>query len=127
TLIRDAEKTAGGQARFEEVPKQKTRRAAERGNALVRCAPRNPTLAIRHALASLRVERARRICDAQRRAAQKKSARLAFSCSNPDHGEHATSNALNCSIASPVLALPQQSSQMHTRQAQDQPLRQELA
>src|SRR2546430_5823657 len=86
-----------------------------------------PTLAIRHALASLRVEWARRTRHAQTRAAQKESARLAFSCSNPDRGEHATSNALNCSIASPVLCLPRQSSQMHARQAQDQPPRQELA
>jgi hypothetical protein len=120
-------KTTGRETRFEEVLKQTARREAAHANASLRYARRPPIPAIRGRLVSLRAQRARMTRLAQRRAAQKESARLAFSCSNPDHGEHVTSNASNCSIASPVVCLPRQSSQTHTRQAQDQPRRQELA
>src|SRR5437667_3557286 len=70
---------------------------------------------------------AQRTCHAQRRAAQKESARLAFSCSNPDHGEQATSNALNCSTASPVLALSSLNSQTHRPREQQPAAPEELA
>jgi len=60
-------------------------------------------------------------------AAQKESARLAFSCSNPDHGEHATSNALNYSIASPALALSSLNSQTHRPREQQPAAPEELA
>src|SRR6266851_1626131 len=48
------------------------------------------------------------------RPAQKARAWMAWSCSNPDRGDHATSNASHCSTASPVLASPRHCSRMRT-------------
>ena len=106
--------TTGGQTRCEEAGKPGNRRWAGRGIALRRSEQRNPNQRIRPTLAQLRIERGKRTYRAQTRAAQKDRAWLAWSCSNPDHGDGATSNALNCSTASPVLASSWHCSRMHT-------------
>ena len=104
----------GKRLECEEAGASVSRRLAGRGNALRCCGQSNLRRGIRLMLASLQTRPGRRICRAQTRAAQKEHATWAWSCSSPDHGDRVTSNALNCSTASPVLALSWHCSRTHT-------------
>ena len=106
--------TTGGQTRCEEAGKPGSRRWAERGNGQRCCEQRNLGHGIPKMLPSLRIRRVRTIRHAQTKAAQKERASSAWSCSNPDHGGRAMSNASTCSTASPVPASSRPRSQMRT-------------
>ena len=64
-------------------------------------------------LASLRLHQGSRKCHEQMAAEQKDRAFSAWSCSIPDHGERATSNAWNYSTASTRLASFRRRNQPH--------------
>jgi hypothetical protein len=106
--------TTGGQTRCEEAGKPGGRRWAGRGNGQRCSEQRNLGHRIPKMLPSLRIRRARTIRHPQTKAAQKERASSAWSCSNPDYGGHAMSNASICSTASLVLALSRPRSQMRT-------------
>jgi hypothetical protein len=111
-----AGKTTGGQTRCEEAEAMVLGKGAGRGNAVRYCELRNPRRGIRQILGLLRMRWGSVARHARTRAAKKQSASLAWSCSNPDHGERVSCNAWTCSTASPVVASSRRHSRMHIPQ-----------
>jgi len=110
--------TTGGQTRFEEARTPGSRRWAGRGIARRGCEPRNLSQRPRSTPAQARIRRGQRTRRDQAKAAQKSRASLAWSCSNPDPGDGATSNAPIYSTASPVPASSRHYSRIHTLREQ---------
>ncbi len=105
--------TAGGQTRCEEAEGPESGKWAERGCKLRYCEQRKLSLGVRRTPASPPLQPGSGIGHAPKRV-QKERASLAWSCSNPDHGGRATSNALTCSSSSPALASSWLRSRTHT-------------